>query len=100
MGTAALRADRRDLPAAGGADVSCQTSVSTATFTDLPLRSTRRRRMVRWRTALDRWRSEEHTSELETLMRIPYAVFCLKKNKSNRNHLYVDCTTAHTNIHQ
>src|SRR3546814_2881380 len=30
-------------------------------------------------------RSEEHTSELQSLMRISYAVFCLKKKK-NRNH--------------
>src|SRR3546814_6696137 len=29
-------------------------------------------------------RSEEHTSELQSLMRISYAVFCLKKKKSNR----------------
>src|SRR3546814_1274252 len=28
-------------------------------------------------------RSEEHTSELQSLMRISYAVFCLKKNKEN-----------------
>src|SRR3546814_6196223 len=28
-------------------------------------------------------RSEEHTSELQSLMRISYAVFCLKKNISN-----------------
>src|SRR3546814_5408325 len=28
-------------------------------------------------------RSEEHTSELQSLMRISYAVFCLKKNKKN-----------------
>src|SRR3546814_1112634 len=28
-------------------------------------------------------RSEEHTSELQSLMRISYAVFCLKKNKSH-----------------
>src|SRR3546814_2169277 len=28
---------------------------------------------------LARWRSEEHTSELQSLMRISYAVFCLKK---------------------
>src|SRR3546814_8069288 len=28
-----------------------------------------------------RYRSEEHTSELQSLMRISYAVFCLKKNK-------------------
>src|SRR3546814_6774852 len=30
------------------------------------------------------WRSEEHTSELQSLMRISYAVFCLKKKKINR----------------
>src|SRR3546814_7711177 len=29
-------------------------------------------------------RSEEHTSELQSLMRISYAVFCLKKNKNHR----------------
>src|SRR3546814_2181915 len=32
--------------------------------------------------ALDR--SEEHTSELQSLMRISYAVFCLKKKNNNR----------------
>src|SRR3546814_7228461 len=29
-------------------------------------------------------RSEEHTSELQSLMRIPYAVFCLKKQKNKQ----------------
>src|SRR3546814_9208567 len=29
------------------------------------------------------FRSEEHTSELQSLMRISYAVFCLKKKKTN-----------------
>src|SRR3546814_6409864 len=29
------------------------------------------------------WRSEEHTSELQSLMRISYAVFCLKKKQQN-----------------
>src|SRR3546814_3497480 len=29
------------------------------------------------------WRSQEHTSELKSLMRISYAVFCLKKKKTN-----------------
>src|SRR3546814_4024214 len=33
--------------------------------------------------AMPRWRSEEHTSELQSLMRISYAVFCLKKKKHN-----------------
>src|SRR3546814_3251275 len=32
-------------------------------------------------------RSEEHTSELQSLMRISYAVFCLKKTKNN---LYIN----------
>src|SRR3546814_4146628 len=31
-------------------------------------------------------RSEEHTSELQSLMRISYAVFCLKKKKQNGLH--------------
>src|SRR3546814_5706312 len=35
-----------------------------------------------WRRILGLTRSEEHTSELQSLMRISYAVFCLKKNKS------------------
>src|SRR3546814_5684102 len=30
-------------------------------------------------------RSEEHTSELQSLMRISYAVFCLKKKKTTQN---------------
>src|SRR3546814_3917250 len=32
------------------------------------------------------WRSEEHTSELQSLMRISYAVFCLKKKKKLYRH--------------
>src|SRR3546814_6105042 len=33
------------------------------------------------RSALSQMRSEEHTSELQSLMRISYAVFCLKQKK-------------------
>src|SRR3546814_5423632 len=41
-------------------------------------------------------RSEEHTSELQSLMRISYAVFCLKKkNKSNK----VLLTYTYVNLH-
>src|SRR3546814_5218370 len=36
-------------------------------------------------------RSEEHTSELQSLMRISYAVFCLKKKKQE----YIKATTEH-----
>src|SRR3546814_2123684 len=32
-------------------------------------------------------RSEEHTSELQSLMRISYAVFCLKKKKHHQNYI-------------
>src|SRR3546814_9943733 len=34
------------------------------------------------------WRSEEHTSELQSLMRISYAVFCLHKKNVQYNHIY------------
>src|SRR3546814_9747201 len=38
------------------------------------------------REAARRGRSEEHTSELQSLMRISYAVFCLKKKNKNQHH--------------
>src|SRR3546814_2060563 len=53
-------------------------------------------------------RSEEHTSELQSLMRISYAVFCLKKKKNKQQsqsvqHTYTDIqhsiTTHHTPHH-
>src|SRR3546814_8883273 len=34
---------------------------------------------------VEKYRSEEHTSELQSLMRISYAVFCLKKKKTQTN---------------
>src|SRR3546814_10018495 len=40
-----------------------------------------------------RLRSEEHTSELQSLMRISYAVFCLKKKKKD-HHLQSQYTLA------
>src|SRR3546814_1751422 len=41
-------------------------------------------RSKRWLNPTER--SEEHTSELQSLMRISYAVFCLKKKKTNKIH--------------
>src|SRR3546814_1910296 len=46
-------------------------------------------------------RSEEHTSELQSLMRISYAVFCLKKNKLTRQYqptIYYFLFTTNINI--
>src|SRR3546814_4821211 len=55
----------------------------------------------------DALRSEEHTSELQSLMRISYAVFCLKKKKTinnkqekqlnNQNHIHTVISQDNTN---
>src|SRR3546814_9375253 len=43
-------------------------------------------------------RSEEHTSELQSLMRISYAVFCLKKkNKNNKKYIRIKINNYHIN---
>src|SRR3546814_5398462 len=47
------------------------------------LRPENRSVLVYLRQCGDEVRSEEHTSELQSLMRISYAVFCLKKKKSH-----------------
>src|SRR3546814_10298507 len=57
---------------------------------------------LRERQHMREFRSEEHTSELQSLMRISYAVFCLKKKKqysypSNNLEQYIK-KTAHLNI--
>src|SRR3546814_6578293 len=44
--------------------------------------------MLSGRTTGGVTRSEEHTSELQSLMRISYAVFCLKKKKKHKTKLY------------
>src|SRR3546814_2537957 len=68
-GRAWCRARRRRLcPVAGGIRPDA-----------LAGRASRRADRLRWPAR--RWRSEEHTSELQSLMRTSYAVFCLKKKK-------------------
>src|SRR3546814_8843265 len=51
---------------------TCSTTSSLAKTISVAMRNTSSPRMKR---------SEEHTSELQSLMRISYAVFCLKKKK-------------------
>src|SRR3546814_6917141 len=48
------------------------------------------RRLKRWLTTTRR--SEEHTSELQSLMRISYAVFCLKKKNKTKKKTYTSDT--------
>src|SRR3546814_4933181 len=45
--------------------------------------------MFEWEEGKTVYRSEEHTSELQSLMRISYAVFCLKKKKNTNNELHI-----------
>src|SRR3546814_6080482 len=56
------------------------------------------------RQRLEPLRSEEHTSELQSLMRISYAVFCLKKqnnNTTNTTNLLANTTsTLHSQNHK
>src|SRR3546814_9530023 len=54
----------------------------------------RSRKRLLW-LAASSIRSEEHTSELQSLMRISYAVFCLKKKNKTRIHHHVRCTFMH-----
>src|SRR3546814_4528712 len=44
-------------------------------------------------------RSEEHTSELQSLMRISYAVFCLKKKTTHHTNTKTFNTTITTKLH-
>src|SRR3546814_1288647 len=44
-------------------------------------------------------RSEEHTSELQSLMRISYAVFCLKKKNIATPPAYIKTDNAHNYLH-
>src|SRR3546814_4901877 len=70
----------------------------------LGCRHTHRTRLCHFRvddgkpaTHADRFRSEEHTSELQSLMRISYAVFCLKKKKNQPlQHHICDTYTTHS----
>src|SRR3546814_7232547 len=66
----------------------------------LPFRKRRRRKTRRdrrrWPDSRSLGRSEEHTSELQSLMRISYAVFCLKKKKKHKIKYY----NRHTSLHR
>src|SRR3546814_8684161 len=52
------------------------------------------KKMIEWNPA----RSEEHTSELQSLMRISYAVFCLKKKQNiTSDQILKDMNRKHNN---
>src|SRR3546814_10037547 len=62
-----------------------------------------RNALVRFAEVQHHRRSEEHTSELQSLMRISYAVFCLKKKKKqkkNNTHTHANHITKQTQTHE
>src|SRR3546814_19102845 len=61
-----------------GKSAATSAAIRAATVSGAPAASIARQRSG---SASRRCRSEEHTSELQSLMRISYAVFCLKKKK-------------------
>src|SRR3546814_1015225 len=79
IGTGAAPASGRRLPLAATAGAITAFSTSPLPHTG-QLTSLRRR----WSSQSSVERSEEHTSELQSLMRLSYAVFCLKK-KNHKN---------------
>src|SRR3546814_14949023 len=77
------RGARSARPTRTGRNCACAPAPDPA---PVPGRALRRRKCD---GSEDRRRSEEHTSELQSLMRISYAVFCLKKKKKQTKKLYV-----------
>src|SRR3546814_10759154 len=87
--------------------VQCWTSLSGAISTQalsrcvpptglaLPLLSSASERLPSQSETL--FRSEEHTSELQSIMRISYAVFCLKQKNTQKNTQYTYLRFTHQN---
>src|SRR3546814_6167562 len=82
-------ADRRDTNRPEHCRTGCRSGAATA-VRKLP-RLAQRGRRRRSPPARGERRSEEHTSELQSLMRTSYAVFCFKKKTKNN-----EKTTTHT----
>src|SRR3546814_3117480 len=82
---------QRDDRGSGGLSAACQTTAGARAHRRQHRRRARRLSARHYRTG---GRSEEHTSELQSLMRISYAVFCLKKKKktTNKKHMISENT--------
>src|SRR3546814_7813596 len=80
---------RRELGLDLLADLWARNDLDEADATELALEAQHAsRRPRRKRLASERSRSEEHTSELQSLMRISSAVFCLKKQQTTKDHVH------------
>src|SRR3546814_6490926 len=78
---------RRGLPRGGeGAGTAGRNAGTAHALSGTDSRGGTRRAGRRRRQPAALSRSEEHTSELQSLMRISYAVFCLKKKKTHEHY--------------
>src|SRR3546814_4272509 len=82
LGRPAIDAGEHQLRGAVHFDIEEASSAFIAQFRDIDVE-------VANLIFLELLRSEEHTSELQSLMRISYAVFCLKKKKKTSNNTTV-----------
>src|SRR3546814_7117543 len=83
---AAMNFQPESIPAKGSPSLLSSKRTSVTWLSQPDLKPFRRSHM----------RSEEHTSELQSLMRISYAVFCLK----NKIHIHIQIHTTYSNIQQ
>src|SRR3546814_7817052 len=79
-----VHADRRR--AAGSADASAPEAAAQRVMPQLPGADPAHHRKHQCPAGGKQARSEEHTSELQSLMRISYAVFCLQKKTHTHTH--------------
>src|SRR3546814_2930927 len=71
---------KKSMPAPASIAINAQTSPALTTLAP----SAAAQKRATERGTMNDSRSEEHTSELQSLMRISYAVFCLKKKKQTQ----------------
>src|SRR3546814_4085310 len=83
-----------DAPGQGLAAPQVHVSLRVAVFLTPPEGDPPQRELV---TLVNPSRSEEHTSELQSLMRISYAFFCLKKKNTQKNKTHSVYHTSNNN---
>src|SRR3546814_9924669 len=91
--TTLFRSDRRNCRRGRGQEGHPDTFFAWQRWRDQPRLLCRRHIALLSRRRHPRTRSDEHTSELQSLMRISYAVFCLKKNKHQPHNYTLYITT-------
>src|SRR3546814_10654944 len=91
-----LAGDEQNCLSPGAAAVPCQQETNELLNGGCPDRRSTRATLFRRCHLGSLHRSEEHTSELQSQMRISYAVFCLKKKIINKQHHFTTLRPKNT----